>query len=323
MSRARTKRRAVLADLARVSPAFTSTSGLPSGPGVYRFRDDAGRALYIGRATDLRRRVRSYWQDVGDRRHLVRMVPRIARVEAVACVSAHEAAWLERNLLEHRMPPWNRTAGGQEVPCWLQLHDDVRLSHDTTGDGRSFGPYLGGEQVRRAASGLRRVFPLRYATGRLTGAEREMARMRGVDDADPVALRAAIVAVLDRDPAAVAAVNHALVARRDAAAEVMAYELAATIQAELHAIAWVTAPQRVTGVNGDDGDVHGWHEGTLVRFAVRGGRVREWAVTACGGPAAAARISETPERWREFAATNAALAARLRGQVVTARIHER
>lgn len=49
------------------------------------------------------------------------MVRRIARVEALVCDSAHEAAWLERNLLERRLPPWNRSRGGQEVPVWVRL----------------------------------------------------------------------------------------------------------------------------------------------------------------------------------------------------------
>ena len=87
---------------------------LPLGPGVYRFRDAAGHVLYVGRAVCLRRRAASYWGDLGDRGHLAAMVARIARVEAVPCASAHEAAWLERNLLQRRTPPWNRSrSGGQ------------------------------------------------------------------------------------------------------------------------------------------------------------------------------------------------------------------
>lgn len=99
----------------RVQPV-TSAARLPLAPGVYRFRDQAGRVLYVGRAASLRRRVQSYWGDLGDRGHLAPMVARIARVEAVVCDSAHEAAWLERNLLERRLPPWNRSpSGGQEA----------------------------------------------------------------------------------------------------------------------------------------------------------------------------------------------------------------
>jgi excinuclease ABC subunit C len=83
-----------------------SVARLPAEPGVYRFRDGNGRVLYVGRAVRLRRRVASYWSDLRDRRHLAPMVARIARVEAVSCDSEHEAAWLERNLLERRMPRW-------------------------------------------------------------------------------------------------------------------------------------------------------------------------------------------------------------------------
>jgi excinuclease ABC subunit C len=94
---------------------------LPREPGVYRFRDARGRVLYIGRAVSLRRRVTSYWGDLGSRGHLAPMVPRIARVQALVCASGHEAAWLERNLLEEGLPPWNRTPGDQEVPVYIRL----------------------------------------------------------------------------------------------------------------------------------------------------------------------------------------------------------
>src|ERR1700722_30856 len=85
---------------------------LPAAPGVYRFRDSRARILYLGRAAHLRSRVASYLGDLRDRAHLSPMVARIVRVEAVACDSAHEAAWLERNLLQARKPPWNRAPDG-------------------------------------------------------------------------------------------------------------------------------------------------------------------------------------------------------------------
>src|SRR4029079_6035235 len=101
----------------------------------------------IGRATDLRHRVASYWSDLADRRHLRRMVPQIGGLEAVACASGHEAAWLERNLLERAMPRWNRTAGGQEVPVWIRLDRgpatpglSVVHEHHVTGDAQDLRP---------------------------------------------------------------------------------------------------------------------------------------------------------------------------------------
>jgi excinuclease ABC subunit C len=136
---------------------------LPSAPGVYRFRDGRGRVLYVGRATELRGRVASYWSDLRDRPHLARMVAAVARVEAVVCDSVHEAAWLERNLLEESLPRWNRTPGGQEVPVYLVLDDGpakpgLKVTHLPV-PGRIFGPYLGGLRARLALSALHRIHP--------------------------------------------------------------------------------------------------------------------------------------------------------------------
>jgi hypothetical protein len=133
---------------------------LPPGPGVYRFRDAAGGVLYLGRSVSLRRRVASYWGDLGDRGHLAAMVARIARVEAVPCDSAHEAAWLERNLLERRKPPWNRSpSGGQESEVWIRLSESAPapgvmvVRRRRTGDrARHFGPYLRGQKAQAEPS---------------------------------------------------------------------------------------------------------------------------------------------------------------------------
>jgi excinuclease ABC subunit C len=130
------------------APRHASVSALSAEPGVYRFRDAQGRVLYIGRAINLRRRVGSYWGGLRGRRHLLRMVAQIDRVEAVTCDSEHEAAWLERNLLERSKPRWNRTAGGQETPVYIRLERSagLKLVYDHSGTSDStptFGPYLG------------------------------------------------------------------------------------------------------------------------------------------------------------------------------------
>ncbi|MBO0836445.1 MAG: hypothetical protein J2P28_13195, partial [Actinobacteria bacterium] len=184
---------------------------LPAGPGVYRFRDASGEALYLGRATSLRSRVRSYWGDVSDRPRVAAMVAAITQVEAVECASEHEAAWLERNLLEHEMLPANKTAGGQEVEVYLRLDAAARspgltVVHEVRhGDSAHyFGPYLGGLRVRLAAAALLRVHPLDYA-GDTAGAVRELGRQRGADPADRASLAVAIGSVLDRDQDAIAA----------------------------------------------------------------------------------------------------------------------
>jgi excinuclease ABC subunit C len=284
---------------------------------VYRFRDAAGRVLYLGRAISLRRRVLSYWGDLGDRTHLSPMVTRIASLEAVVCDSAHEAAWLERNLLQACLPPWNRSrSGGQEAEVWIRLSESARrpgvhVVRQPSPEGRHFGPYLGGRKVRLAVSGLCRVLPLAYAGSGPAGTWHEMARVLGVSGAERAGLAQAAAAVLDRDPDAVTSLRARLCARRDAAASVLAFEFAARLQGEIDALNWVTAEQKVTRASRADFDVHGWADGILIGFAVRGGRLTGWTRCACDAASARRHLSETPPEWAGFAQRNAELAARL------------
>jgi excinuclease ABC subunit C len=281
---------------------------LPVEPGVYRFRDERGRTLYIGRAGELRRRVASYWGDLRDRVHLRRMIPRIASVEAVWCDSEHEAAFLERSLLEASRPRWNRTTGVESI-VYIGLGRELAVRHDADGSGPVFGPYLGGDKARLAVSGLNRALPLAYAGERLGGFDRDMARMRGVEAGSRPALMTLAAAVLSRDEEAVALARKDLTTRRDAAATALAFELAARIQEEIEALQWVLAEQKMTG---PDADIHGWADGVLVSFELRAGRMRSWRRRDCDERAARAVCDATPERWRPFADRNAALAARLR-----------
>jgi excinuclease ABC subunit C len=301
----------------RVRP---SVAGLPPAPGVYRFRDARGRVLYVGRAVDLRRRVGSYWRDLRDRQHLRTMVARVARIEAVECDSAHEAAWLERNLLEHALPAWNRTPGGQEVPTYLRLDGrpampGLRPVHTVvaTAGVDHFGPYLGGEKVRTAVAGLHRVRPLAYTGTGLTGAERDLADRRGVGPGDRDGYVTALAAILRRDPTAVESLRHDLSTVRDRAAAALAFERAARVQDELDAVDWITSPQRVTSPEPDDFEVAGWADGILVRFEIRAGRVRIWTQRRCTADAARRHVAATPTGWAGFADRSAVLAARLTG----------
>ncbi|MGW6198008.1 GIY-YIG nuclease family protein [Kribbella sp. NPDC055110] len=291
-----------------------SVRELPTGPGVYRFRDDAGKVLYIGRARNLRRRVQSYWVNLGDRPHLQRMVRRIARVEGVWCDSEHEAAWLERNLLEHSKPRWNRTEGGAEVVGYIRLADGskpgLRFEHTVSGGGPYFGPYLGGLRIRQAISGLHRVLPLQY-TVEGNGSAEEFGRLFGIGPADRDALARTASAVLSKDPAAVEALRDELVRRRDRAAGELRYEFAAKVQGELEALEWICSEQKVAWLEPRDADVYGWADGVLVRFELRGGRMCTWTQRAVGEATARERVAATPALWRTFARRNAELAARL------------
>ncbi len=285
---------------------------LPHGPGVYRFLGNGGHVLYVGRAGDLRRRVASYWGGLGGRKHLAPMVGGVRRVQAVLCASEHEAAWLERNLLERRKPRANRTPGGQEVPVVVGLgRDGLKALHQPSGGAwRYFGPYLGGDRLRLALSGINRVYPMPFISRDATAGERELARVRA-PNLGCAEIVQAVSAVLERDATAVAILDDELVRHRARAATALAFELARRIQDEIEAVKWLVSPQRVTTLDPCDLDVFGWDSGMLVHFAVFGGRLSTWRERPAGARAAARLTARTPAGWAEFAGENAMLAAAL------------
>lgn len=299
---------------------------LPDGPGVYRFLDERGRVAYLGRAASLRTRVASYWGPLRDRPHLRRMVAQVEDVQAVPCASVHEATWLERNLLERSKPRWNRVRGGLEVPTWVLLGPGVpalRVVHDAAparpGDERH-GPYLGGTRSRLAVGGLERALLLDYAGTPVGGFDRDLARVRGLAGDDRAQRLVVAGAALRGDSDALALVCHALLERRDAAVAALAFELAARITAELDALTWVTATQRVTRPGGGTARLSACSAGVVVTFEVRDGRVCAWRQRAAepgdaDGPGAASTVTVTPAAaasgWAPFATAAAELAGRL------------
>jgi excinuclease ABC subunit C len=249
------------------------------------------------------------------------MVARVARIEAVACDSAHEAAWLERNLLMEALPPWNKTPGGQEVPVCIAVDSraasprltvrHVPVPEPSAGTVECFGPYLGGRRVRLAVRGLHRGMPLSYTGTGLRGAELDIARARGVTAADRDRFATAIRAALRREPHAVAQVRSRLVDLREEAARVLAFELAAQVNEEIKALEWITCPQRATSLDQADFTACGWSAGTLTSFVIRRGQITGWTQRPCGEAGAAPLLAATPPAWADFAQRNAGLAAAL------------
>ena len=290
---------------------------MPAEPGVYRFRDDRDRVIYVGRASDLRARVRSYAGDLADRPHLRRMVPQVRRVEAVVCASAPEAAWLERNLLERALPRWNRIRGGLELVGWLELDADparplLRLVvAEADRPASAFGPYLGVERLALARRGLLRVWPLELAGQRLDPAAGSLAEARGVVPADRGRFAERIRAVLARDPDAIDELRLRLAGARDQAVAQLAFEVAGQVVEEAAAVDWLVAPQRVTGCT-EGLVVAGWADGVLVTVRASGDRLDRWTSRASSREAGERAASATPAPWRAFAVRNAELAAALR-----------
>ena len=282
---------------------------LPHAPGVYLFRDQSGRVIYVGRSRDLARRVRSYWVDLGDRPHLARMVARVQWIEPVVCASEHEAAFLESDLLDRHRTRFNRTLG-MESQVWLRLetraeNPSLEVRHQVDADGASwFGPYLGWEPARHAAGGLHRLFAIRFAGSRLTRSDRELARSLGVAEQDLATLAISIRRVLDREPRAVHSALHRLKLLRDDAARRLAFEHAALLQTELRSLQWICAPQKLSGLEPVEADVYGAAGSTSVVLALRGGRLSQRHVLVRDGHR---RQPDANPEWVELACANASL----------------
>lgn len=143
-------------------------AALPASPGVYLFKNERGRILYVGKAQSLRARVRSYFVAGGDGRpQIPRLVERIAELDVVLTASVKDALLLENELIKQHRPPFNVRLRDDKQYLALRLDPretwprltGVRRFRD---DGAEhFGPYTSSQSMRQAVSNLRRIFPLR------------------------------------------------------------------------------------------------------------------------------------------------------------------
>jgi DNA polymerase-3 subunit epsilon len=147
--------------------------GVPTGPGVYLFRDANGAVLYIGKATDLRARVRSYFSGRSLRAPVERAVEAAARIETRPLGSEFEAALLELDLIAALRPPANSRMprAGPGVYLTLTLEEQVPRLRVTSGPGPpgtvTAGPLRSRAQAEAAAGAARAAFGLRVCRPRL------------------------------------------------------------------------------------------------------------------------------------------------------------
>lgn len=142
-------------------------SEFPKKPGVYLMKDFDGGIIYIGKAKDLRLRVRSYF-GVGDGRLQIQyLVKKIATIDTIVTESEEEAFLLERDLIHKHKPRYNIRL--KDDKAYLSIRVDrnkpwprLEVVRQMIPDGTEYyGPFPSGFKLREVLDVIRKVFPLR------------------------------------------------------------------------------------------------------------------------------------------------------------------
>ena len=151
---------------------------LPERPGVYIMRDAQGDVIYIGKATSLRNRVRSYFGSARSLEPKVRVIADQVRViEHVVTRNEAEALHLEATLVKRHQPIYNVRLKDDKHYPYLKVDVQspwprVTITRRVEDDGaRYFGPYASAGSVRRTLDVVKKLFPWRSCTKEITGTD--------------------------------------------------------------------------------------------------------------------------------------------------------
>ena len=141
--------------------------GLPAGPGVYQHKDAQGKVLYVGKAKNLRSRVRQYFQKsrAADPR-IETMLSKAVDLEVIVTDSEVEALILEANLIRKLKPRYNVNLKDDKSYPYIVVTNEpfprVFVTRRVRRDGsRYFGPYTDVKNVRAALKSVRDIFMIR------------------------------------------------------------------------------------------------------------------------------------------------------------------
>ena len=142
------------------------TDRLPRAPGVYLFRNAAGRVLYVGKASNLRTRVRSYFSS-DERKKVGQLLKETERIDHKRCANAFEARVLEIRLIHHLRPRFNREANHWESQRFVKLTTGASPKLSVTkvvrDDGATYlGPIGSGSQARLVVEAIDAVCPIQH-----------------------------------------------------------------------------------------------------------------------------------------------------------------
>ncbi len=257
-------------------------------------KDLHGRVLYVGKAKDLRARVRSYFRQRGDGRHAVRfLVQHVEEIEVVVTRTEKEALVLEGTFIKRHRPRYN--VAFRDDKSYFHLRIDkghpfprVSLVRRPQRDGAMyFGPYTSSRSVRQTLRLLQRHMGLRtckepqFRLANRTCLNYQMGRCAGVcrgqvsEEEYAARVRDAVLFLQGRSKELLERLRR----RMKEASEGLRFEEAARIRDQIRAVERTIEGQRVVTPLGKDRDVLGLHRAgqrvTVAVLQVREGKVME------------------------------------------------
>ena len=243
---------------------------VPIKPGVYLMKDEGGEVIYVGKAINLRNRVRSYFQaSASHSLKLHRLIYHIADLDFIVTDSEIEALILECNLIKEHRPRYNiRLKDDKRYPyikiTWQEDYPRIYVTRRMERDGaRYFGPFTAVWAVHQTLDMLRRLFPYLTCDREITGQDKRaclyyhIGRCAGpcigaVSKEEYRALIKRICLFLEGKAEEIVA---DLQAQMASAAEALDFEGAAALRDQIRALEWVTKQQKIALAVGKDEDV--------------------------------------------------------------------
>jgi excinuclease ABC subunit C len=254
-------------------------------------RDAAGEILYVGKAVNLRNRLRSYFQTSASHTPKIRkLVERLADFEFIVTDSELEALILECTLIKRHRPRYNVVMKDDKNYPYLKVTNEpfpkVVITRRLLNDGaRYFGPYADVGSVRRTLDLINKLFPYRSCDRPITGADPRpcldyhIKRCLGpcIGAVDEAGYRDVINQVILFLEGRHDEVIQRLRAQMDAAAERLEFERAAALRDQIAAVEKVAERQKVVSAKAEDQDVIAFArnngEACVQVFFIRNGRL--------------------------------------------------
>ena len=293
---------------------------IPTDPGVYKFRDENKRVVYVGKAKNLRARLSNYFQDLTMFHPRTRqMVQTAASVEWTVVASEVEALALEYTWIKKFDPRFNVKYRDDKTYPMLAVSVGERIPRAFFYRGprrkgvRYFGPYSHAWAVRETLDLLTRVFPMRTCSKGVYNRHEKLGRpcllgYIGKCDAPCIGRvseeehRETVNRLISFMNGNTGDVVRALTAQMQEASEALEFERAARLRDDLDAINKIMEQQAVVFADGTDADLIAFHtdelEAAVQIFHVRDGRIRGqrgWVVERVGDQATLEKLEEGAE----------------------------